>query len=92
MATPAPSTAVEERLAALMRRGKELEAEGLPFPTAQLQQATEGLLVHGQAEQALGIIKRGESLYSIAARDWAWIKQSLARADELASLAASIGL
>jgi hypothetical protein len=93
MATPGPTAAAAgERLAALVRRGKELEAEGLPFPTAQLQEASEALIAHGQTEQALGIVKRGESLYSVAARDWTWIKQSLARADELAALATSIGL
>lgn len=89
---PATGPAVEERLAALVRRGHELEAEGLPFPTAQLEQATEALAAQGGFDRALGVIKRGESLYSVAARDWTWIKQSLARADELAELAGSIGL
>lgn len=89
---PLTAAAVLERLAALVRHGRELEAEGLPFPTVQLQQTTETMVTQRNLEQALGVIKRGESLYSVTARDWTWIKQSLARADELAQLAASIGL
>lgn len=89
---PATGPAVEERLAALVRRGHELEAEGLPFPTAQLKEATEAMSSQGNFDRAMGVVKRGESLYAVAARDWTWIKQSLARADELAQLAATIGL
>lgn len=88
----ATASSVSERVAALVRRGRELEAEGLPFPTAQLQEAAEAMAAQGNYERALSVVKRGESLYSVSARDWTWIKQSLSRADELAQLAASIGL
>ena len=89
---PATGPVVLDRLATLVRHGRELEAEGLPFPTDQLRQATEAMIAQQNFEQAIGVIKRGESLYSVTARDWTWIKQSLARADELAQLASSIGL
>ena len=86
------SPAITERLDALVVRGQVLEREGLPFPTEQIRRAVEALSSQGSEEAVLQVIKRGENLYSVAARDWAWIKQSLERAEELRELAASIGL
>ncbi|HYK92569.1 MAG TPA: hypothetical protein VEY07_00810 [Thermoplasmata archaeon] len=91
MATPA-GPPLAERLATLERHGHELEAEGLPFPTAQLKETADALIATGRLDQALAVVKRGEALYAVASRDWTWIKPTLGRADELRELASTIGL
>lgn len=92
MVDTAPPTPLAERLQELLRRGRELEKEGLPFPTRQLEETAASLSSAEQEAELLQVVKRGETLYAIASRDWIWIKQSLARADELGELAVSIGL
>ena len=83
---------VRDRLASLRRHGAELEADGVPFPTEQVGRTVDELLDGGSEEKAAQVLKRGETLLAVAARDWAWIKQSLERADELRALATEIGL
>jgi hypothetical protein len=91
--TTDPSLAdIGERLTRLTEHGRALEAEGLPYPTDQVRQLVDTAIQHGALSEALAIIKRSESLYAVAARDWGWVKQTLARADELRDLATSIGL
>jgi hypothetical protein len=80
------------RLNRLTEQGQALEAEGVPFPTGQVRSSVEGALAHGDPEQALTAIKRAESLYAVAARDWVWVKETLNRADELRTLAGEIGV
>jgi len=92
MAAPPAADPLRERLEALLTRGRELEAEGLPFPSESIGRAVLELAAQGAHDQALQVLKRSESLYAVAARDWTWIKQSLDRRDELSALAASIGL
>jgi hypothetical protein len=89
--TPAAS-AFTERLSRLTERGSALEAEGLPFPTQQVRSAVESALSQGSVDEAANLLKRGESLYTVAARDWGWVRETLTRADELRELAAKIGL
>ena len=81
-----------QRLAHLVERGRALEAEGLPFPTDQLATGVQKALDSGALEQAIGLLKRGESLYTVAARDWGWVRETLERADELRTLAGEIGV
>lgn len=81
-----------ERLSTLREHGEALEAAGLPFPTEYVAHSVETALAQGAEEQALTILKRGEALYTMAAKEWTWIKPSLDRADELGALATKIGL
>lgn len=83
---------LRRRLDELVERGRGLEAEGLPFPSAQLQEGVGASLAAGNLEQAQSLLKRGESLYTVAARDWGWVRETLARADELRALAQDIGM
>jgi hypothetical protein len=88
-----PSLAeIGDRLTRLTEHGRALEAEGLPYPTDQVRGLVDTAVLHGSLPEALAILKRSESLYAVAARDWGWVKQTLARADELRDLATSIGL
>jgi len=91
MAAGAPSD-LDDRLQRLCERGAALEAEGLPFPTAQVRTTVTDAIAHGALEQASTALKRGEALYTLAARDWGWVRETLARADELKELANRIGL
>jgi hypothetical protein len=91
MAVAAPSD-LTERLQRLCERGTALEAEGLPFPTTQIRTAVTDSIAQGALEQASATLKRGEALYTLAARDWGWVRETLARADELKELATRIGL
>ncbi len=91
MAVGAPSD-LDDRLQRLCERGAALEAEGLPFPTAQVRSTVTDAIAHGALEQASTALKRGEALYTLAARDWGWVRETLARADELKELANRIGL
>ncbi len=82
----------EERLTELRRRGRELEAAGLPFPTRTVETSVSTLLAEGHEPEALELLARNEALLAVAGRDWQWVQQSLARADELRELATSAGL
>lgn len=81
-----------QRLDHLVERGRALESEGLPFPTEQLEGSVRAALTAGATDQALGLLKRGESLYTVAARDWGWVRETLERADELRGLAQELGV
>lgn len=89
---PAAPSDLSERLQRLCERGASLEAEGLPFPTAQIRTAVTDSIAQGAMDQAATALKRGEALYTLAARDWGWVRETLARADELKELATRIGL
>jgi len=91
MAPAAPSD-LNERLQRLCERGAGLEAEGLPFPSAQIRTTVSDAIARGAMDQASTTLKRGEALYTLAARDWAWVRETLTRADELKELATKIGL
>lgn len=80
------------RLAQLVAQGEAIEAEGLPFPTAQIRTAVERALSIGERGQATTLLKRGEALYARAARDWVWLRELLQRVDELRDVALRIGL
>src|ERR1700691_2212363 len=91
--SPDPSPGeIGDRLSRLTEHGRALEAEGLPYPTDQVRALVDSAVQHGALAEAQSVLKRSESLYAVAARDWGWVKQTLARADELRDLATSIGL
>lgn len=92
MPTPIDPREMEERVATLTQRGKALESEGLPFPTEPIVGAIRRALDLSDGDQALQVLRRGESLYAKASRDWTWIRELLRRADELRALAQSVGM
>ncbi len=93
MAAPEPTiAAVRERLEALAARAGALEAEGLPFPIAQIRETFEATLREGSTARALAIVKRGEALLARVGPDWTWVRELLKRADELRTIAETIGV
>ena len=89
---PAAEAALNQRLAALVAAGEALEAEGLPFPTVQISAAYEEAIRGGQPSEANLVVRRGEALLARVRPDWTWVRELLRRADELRSVAESIGV
>ncbi|HTT26508.1 MAG TPA: hypothetical protein VMH90_06075, partial [Thermoplasmata archaeon] len=92
MAVTVADGSLEERLEILLARAKILESEGVPYPTDQIRQAVQLAVAEGDPEKALSVLKRAESLYAKASRDWMWVRELLARADELKGLAVRVGM
>ncbi|MCI4331727.1 MAG: hypothetical protein L3K19_07790 [Thermoplasmata archaeon] len=92
MAAPAGPAELEARLNTLVSRAQGLETEGLSFPTAQIQGAFREALVQRDLDRATTVLKRGEAILSKATQDWTWVSELLRRADELRSLATSLGV
>jgi hypothetical protein len=80
------------RLDALAAETERLEAEGLPFPTAQIRSAFDQAVREGEAAQAAAVVKRGEALLARVLPDWTWVRELLRRADELRAIAQTIGM
>jgi len=89
---PRGVTSLRPRLQALVERGHKLEAEGLPFPTANIEEAFERAAKEGEANSAANVLKRGEALLNRAGADWVWVRELLRRADELRTVAGTIGV
>jgi HAMP domain-containing protein len=85
-------TALRPRLEAVAQRGAALESEGLPFPTGHIRDAFEKAAAEGQVEAATNVLKRGEALLARAGTDWTWVRELLRRADELRTVAGTIGV
>jgi hypothetical protein len=83
---------IDARLSTLLTRAQGLETEGLSFPTAQIQAAVRQAQEEGDPDRAESVLKRGEAIYSKAARDWTWVRELLRRADELRTLANTLGV
>ncbi len=81
-----------QRLELLAEKGEALEAEGLPFPTAQIRAAFDASVRDGQLPRAVTVVKRGEALLARVAPDWTWVRELLRRADELRTIAETIGV
>jgi hypothetical protein len=89
---PARAAELRRMMDALVARARPLEADGLPFPTAQIQQAFDKALAGGVASAAEQIVKRGDLLLTRVAEDWTWVKELLRRADDLRAIAGTIGV
>ncbi|HXY46796.1 MAG TPA: hypothetical protein VEK13_02710 [Thermoplasmata archaeon] len=87
-----PADPWKARLDALVEQGHVLESEGLPFPTDQISAAYEEAIRGGQQSEANLVVKRGEALLARVRPDWTWVRELLRRADELRSVAESIGV
>jgi hypothetical protein len=88
----APVTAARRRLEQLANTGQALEAEGLPFPTRQIQDAVNDALAEHDLDQANTVLKRGEALIARVGQDWTWVRELLRRADELRAIAGTLGV
>jgi hypothetical protein len=88
--TPSVSD-LRQRLAAVSEDGRALETEGLPFPTVPIQQAFVEALDESPETAAL-VVKRAEALLRRVHQDWNWVRELLRRADELRSIASTIGV
>jgi hypothetical protein len=89
---PARTADLRRKMDALAARARPLEADGLPFPTAQIQLAFDQALNSGGAPTAEQVVKRGELLLNRVSEDWTWVKELLRRADELRAIAGTIGV
>jgi hypothetical protein len=89
---PASPKQWKTRLEAVLEQGRALEAEGLPFPTAQVQAAYHEAVRRGEHAQAQVVVKRGEALLARVRPDWTWVRELLRRADELRAVAETIGV
>ena len=86
------AVAVRRGLERIATQGQALEAEGLPFPTAQIRTAIEQSLDVNDIEEAANVLRRSEALLAKVAQDWTWVRELLRRADELRAIAATIGV
>ena len=90
-----PPTSIAElrsRLERISAQGHALELEGLPFPTAQIRDSFEQAVQAGQNEKAGLVIKGAESLLAKVLQDWTWVRELLRRADELRTIASTLGV
>ncbi len=91
--TEAPTVAaLRARLDHLSTQGHALELEGLPFPTMQIRESFEQAVETLELDQAARVVKGGESLLLRVSQDWTWVRELLRRADELRSIAATLGV
>ncbi|MCI4372867.1 MAG: hypothetical protein L3K02_04400, partial [Thermoplasmata archaeon] len=89
---PVRTAELRRRMEALVARARPLEADGLPFPTAQIQLAFDQALATGVPYAAEQVVKRGDLLLTRVGEDWTWVKELLRRADELRAIAGTIGV
>ena len=92
MALALPEDPLAERLELLIERARTLEAEGVPYPTDQIREEVERALAEDDTERAASVLRRAETLYAKAARDWMWVRELLTRADELRQMAERVGV
>jgi hypothetical protein len=83
---------IRTRLGSLVQRGEALEAEGVPFPSAQIHDTVERALATGSPQEALQILSRGETLLTKTSTDWSWVKELLRRDEEMRGIANAIGV
>ncbi len=89
---PATVASLRARLDHLSTQGHALELEGLPFPTVQIRESFEQAIQSGEIDQAQRVVKGGESLLLKVSQDWTWVRELLRRADELRSIAGTLGV
>jgi hypothetical protein len=86
------STALAARVSGIVRQGESLSAEGVPFDTASLVAEVRGQIAKRDLAGAITTVRRAEALLDKTRRDWTWLKELLARVDELRDLAARSGV
>ena len=89
---PLSPAALRPRIDSVLQRGRALEAEGLPFPTESVAETFRQAVEEGELRAASDVLKRAEALLQRAGTDWTWVKELLRRADELRTIAGTIGV
>ncbi len=89
---PVSVAELRSRLERISAQAHSLELEGLPFPTAQVRESFEQAVQAGAIEKAALVIKGAENLLAKVLQDWSWVRELLRRADELRSIASTLGV
>ncbi len=89
---PSPFPELRRRLAAVVDRAGKYQVEGLPIPTAQLENELDQLTRAGDVAGAETLVKRAEMLLARADQDWGWLRELLQRVDGLRGVADTVGL
>ncbi len=89
---PSPFPDLRRRLAAVVDRAGKYQVEGLPIPTAQLENELDQATRAGEVDRAEMLVKRAETLLARADQDWGWLRELLQRVDGLRGVADTVGL
>lgn len=89
---PAAPSALSTRVSRVVRRGQSLAAEGIPYDTVAFVSEVKGHLQKRDLAGAITTVRRVEALLDKTLRDWTWLKELLARVDELRDLASRSGV
>ncbi len=87
-----PTEAILARVSSVVQRGMALETEGIPFGTARVIASIRRELGKNRLAAAITTLGRAEALLDKTLRDWNWLKDLLARVDEVRALAARSGV
>lgn len=87
-----PFPELRRRFATVEQRAGRYQAEGLPIPTAQLENDLNEAVRAGDLEKAEAVVKRAETLLARADQDWGWLRELLQRVDGLRAVAEAVGL
>jgi hypothetical protein len=86
------STALAARVTGIVKRGESLTAEGIPYDSASFVTTVREQISKHDLAGAITTVRRAEALLDKTLRDWTWLKELLARVDELRDLAARSGV
>jgi hypothetical protein len=86
------STALAARVTGIVKRGESLTAEGIPYDSASFVTVVREQISKHDLAGAITTVRRAEALLDKTLRDWSWLKELLARVDELRDLAAQSGV
>jgi hypothetical protein len=86
------SSALAARVSGVVRQGELLEAEGIPYDAASFVAQVKGQVGKRDLAGAITTVRRAEALLDKTLRDWSWLKELLARVDEMRDLASRTGV
>ncbi|MGC2288655.1 MAG: hypothetical protein WA688_02195 [Thermoplasmata archaeon] len=86
------TAALSARVSGVVRQGETLAAEGIPYDSASFVAEVRGQISKHDLAGAITTVRRAEALLDKTLRDWTWLKELLARVDELRDLAARSGV
>jgi hypothetical protein len=86
------TSALTARVAGIVRQGNSLTAEGIPYDSATFVAEVRDQIAKHDLAAAITTVRRAEALLDKTLRDWTWLKELLARVDELRDLAARSGV
>jgi len=86
------AVALSSRVSGIVRQGETLASEGIPYDSASFVAEVRGQIAKRDLAGAITTVRRAEALLDKTLRDWTWLKELLARVDELRFLAARSGV